>query len=84
MVLLIVPVIVVVMMLLGRNHAGAAQILGSLPIGVVGLAFRDEIKGPVLRSLTTVGIALIAWSAVMVRAARLQATEKATRAEETA
>ena len=42
--------------------------LGSLPIGVVGLLFEDVIKGPVLRSLVTVGIALIAWSAVMVLA----------------
>ena len=39
MVLLIVPVIVVVMMLLGRNHAGAAQILGSLPIAIIMLLF---------------------------------------------
>jgi succinate dehydrogenase / fumarate reductase membrane anchor subunit len=37
--LLIVPVIVVVMMLLGRNQAGAAQILGSLPIAVIMLLF---------------------------------------------
>ena len=29
--------------------------VGSLPIGVVGLVFRDVIKGPVLRSLVTVG-----------------------------
>ena len=47
-----------------------AVVLGSLPIGVVGLLFRDVIKGPVLRSLATVGIALIAWSAVMVLAER--------------
>ncbi|MCW2666294.1 MAG: undecaprenol kinase [Frankiales bacterium] len=40
-------------------------IVGSIPIGVIGLAARDIIKGPVLRSLVTVGIALIAWSAVM-------------------
>ena len=39
MTLLIVPVIVVVMMLLGRNQAGAAQILGSLPIGIILLLF---------------------------------------------
>ena len=39
MTLLIVPVIVVVMMLLGRNHAGAAQILGSLPIAIILLLF---------------------------------------------
>jgi undecaprenyl-diphosphatase len=47
-----------------------AVLVGSLPIGLVGLLFRDVIKGPVLRSLTTVGIALIAWSAVMVLAER--------------
>ena len=33
------PVIVVVMMLLGRNQAGAAQILGSLPIAIILLLF---------------------------------------------
>ena len=37
MALLIIPVIV--MMLLGRNQAGAAQILGSLPIAVILLLF---------------------------------------------
>ena len=39
MTLLMFPVIVVVMMLLGRNQAGAAQILGSLPIAVILLLF---------------------------------------------
>ena len=39
MTLLIVPVIVVVMMLLGRNQAGAAQILGSAPIAIIMLLF---------------------------------------------
>lgn len=39
MTLLTVPVIVVVMMLLGRNQAGAAQILGSLPIAIILLLF---------------------------------------------
>ncbi len=47
-----------------------AVVLGSLPIGVVGLAARGVIEGPVLRSLITVGIALIVWSAVMVYAER--------------
>jgi succinate dehydrogenase / fumarate reductase membrane anchor subunit len=37
--LLIVPVIVIVLMLLGRNHAGAAQILGQLPIAIILLLF---------------------------------------------
>src|SRR3977135_3355327 len=39
MVLLIVPVIVVVLMLIGRNQAGAAQILGSLPIAIILFLF---------------------------------------------
>ncbi len=39
MTLLILPVIVIVLMLLGRNQAGAAQILGSLPIAVILLLF---------------------------------------------
>ena len=39
MALLIIPVIVIVMMLLGHNQAGAAQILGSLPIAVILLLF---------------------------------------------
>src|SRR5579872_4237425 len=39
MVLLMIPVIVVVMMLLGRNQAGAAQILGSPLVAIVMLLF---------------------------------------------
>jgi succinate dehydrogenase / fumarate reductase membrane anchor subunit len=39
MTLLIVPVIVVILMLIGRNQAGAAQILGSLPIAIIMLLF---------------------------------------------
>ena len=39
MTLLIVPVIVVVLMLLGRNQAGAKEILGSMPIAIVLLLF---------------------------------------------
>jgi succinate dehydrogenase / fumarate reductase, membrane anchor subunit len=35
MTLLIVPVIVIVLMLIGRNQAGAAQILGSPPIAII-------------------------------------------------
>jgi undecaprenyl-diphosphatase len=43
---------------------GWAVILGSLPIGIVGLAFKDEIE-TTLRSLWFVGAALILWSGVM-------------------
>ncbi len=39
MTLLIVPIVIVVIMLLGRNQAGAAQILGSIPIAVIMLLF---------------------------------------------
>lgn len=39
MTVLMIPVLVIVMMLLGRNQAGAAQILGSLPIAVILLLF---------------------------------------------
>jgi undecaprenyl-diphosphatase len=45
-------------------------IAGSVPIGVVGLAAKDLVSGP-LRSLWVVAIALIAWSAVMYAAERL-------------
>ncbi|MDR1119144.1 MAG: undecaprenyl-diphosphate phosphatase [Bifidobacteriaceae bacterium] len=41
-----------------------AVIVGSLPIGIVGLALEDVIEGP-LRSLWVVAAALIGWSAVM-------------------
>ncbi len=51
-----------------------AVLVGSLPIGVIGFLFEDVVKGPVLRSLTTVGLALILWSGVMVLAER-RATE---------
>jgi succinate dehydrogenase / fumarate reductase membrane anchor subunit len=39
LVLLILPVIVVVLMLLGRNQAGAAQILGSPLVAIILLLF---------------------------------------------
>jgi undecaprenyl-diphosphatase len=53
-------------------------ILGTIPVGIVGLLFKDVIKDD-LRSLWVVAIALIAWSAVMwaaERAARQKRTEK--------
>jgi len=43
---------------------GWAVLIGSIPIGVIGLLFKDEIEG-VLRSLWFVAGALIAWSTVM-------------------
>lgn len=45
-------------------------VVGSLPIGLVGFVFQDAIRSSVLRSLVTVGLALILWSGVMVLAER--------------
>ena len=39
MLLLILPVIIIVMMLLGRNHAGATQILGSPLVAIILVLF---------------------------------------------
>lgn len=48
---------------------GWAVIIGSIPIAIVGLLFKDQIERN-LRSLWLVGIALIAWSVVMYVADR--------------
>jgi len=49
----------------GRDFRfGIAIILGSIPIAIVGLAFKDQIE-TTLRSLWYVGIALVVWSAAM-------------------
>jgi undecaprenyl-diphosphatase len=53
---------------------GLAVAVGSIPIGIAGLVFRDQIEGP-LRSLWVVGTALIVWSGVLWLADRA-ATEK--------
>jgi len=39
MTLLMIPVLVIIMMLLGRNQAGAAQILSSIPVALILLLF---------------------------------------------
>jgi len=59
------------------HRMGWYVIVGSLPIGIVGFAAQDLIKGG-LRSLWVVAVALIAWSAVMMYAER---TAKQTRGE---
>jgi undecaprenyl-diphosphatase len=45
-------------------------IVGTIPVGLVGLAFKDFIKND-LRNLWVVAVALIAWSAVMWAAERV-------------
>ena len=51
------------------HRMGWYIIVGSIPIGVVGLLAKDLITGP-FRSLWVVAAALILWSAVMVYAER--------------
>lgn len=51
-------------------------VAGSLPIGVLGLAGKSVIEGP-LRNLWVVAAALIAWSAAMVYAERVATQRRA-------
>ena len=61
------------------HRMGWYVIAGTIPIGIVGLAFKDFITGP-LRSLWVVAVALIAWSAVMLYAERRGRHERGERA----
>jgi undecaprenyl-diphosphatase len=54
---------------------GLAVLVGSIPIGIVGLVFRDQVEGP-LRSLWVVGTALIVWSGVLWLADRVATEER--------
>lgn len=45
-------------------HFGWAVIIGSIPIGIAGLVFKDQIESD-LRSLWIIGAALVVWSGVM-------------------
>ena len=51
------------------HRMGWYIIVGSIPIGIVGLLAKDLITGP-LRSLWVVAVALIVWSTVMLYAER--------------
>jgi undecaprenyl-diphosphatase len=53
-----------------EHRMGWYAIVGTIPIGIVGLAAKDLISGP-LRSLWVIGLALILWSGVMLLAERL-------------
>src|SRR4051812_3516227 len=53
-------------------------IIGTIPVGLVGLAFKDFIKDD-LRNLWVVAVALIAWSAVMWAAERVATQERGER-----
>ena len=60
------------------HRMGWYVIVGSIPIGIVGFALKDVITNE-LRSLWVVGIALIAWSPVMLFAERRGRQERAER-----
>src|SRR4051812_38453677 len=53
-------------------------VIGSVPIGIIGFAARDLVKGP-LRSLWVIAFALILWSGVMVYAERHARQERGER-----
>jgi undecaprenyl-diphosphatase len=53
-------------------------IIGSIPIGIAGLAFKHVIEGP-LRNLYVIGAALILWSGVMIYAERHARQERGER-----
>ena len=55
---------------------GLAVAVGSIPIGIVGLAFKDQIEDPV-RNLWVIAAALILWSFVLLAADR-SATQRRT------
>ncbi len=57
------------------HRMGWYVIVGSIPVGIAGLLGKDLITGP-LRSLWVVGVALIAWSAVMWLAERVATQER--------
>jgi len=58
-----------------EHRMGWYVIVGSIPVGVVGLVFKDLIKGD-LRSLWVVAIALIVWSEVMWYAEKVARQER--------
>lgn len=57
------------------HRFGWAVILGSIPIGIVGLLFQDDVE-TTLRSQWVVGVALIVWSGVMWWADRRPARDR--------
>ena len=58
------------------HRMGWYVIVGTIPVGVAGLLFKDLITGD-LRSLWVVAAALIAWSAVMWAAERVARQDRA-------
>ncbi len=60
------------------HRMGWYVIVGTIPVGIVGLLFKDLITGD-LRSLWVVAVALIAWSGVMWAAERVARQDRGER-----
>jgi undecaprenyl-diphosphatase len=61
-----------------EHRMGWYAIVGTIPIGIVGLALKDVVSGP-LRSLWWVGAGLVLWSAVLVWAERVARQDRGER-----
>ena len=61
-----------------EHRMGWYAIVGTIPIGIVGILAKDLVSGP-LRSLWWVGGALVAWSAVLVWAERAARQDRGER-----
>ena len=61
---------------LGRARMGWYIILGTLPVAVIGLAFRKIIEGTLTKSLTVIGISAIVLALVLWLAERVGSRKK--------
>lgn len=61
---------------LGRARMGWYIILGTLPVAVIGLAFRKVIEGTLTKSLTVIGISAIVLALVLWLAERVGSRKK--------
>jgi undecaprenyl-diphosphatase len=61
---------------LGRARMGWYIILGTLPVAVIGLAFRKIIEGTLTKSLTVIGISAIVLALVLLLAEKVGSRKK--------
>jgi undecaprenyl-diphosphatase len=61
---------------LGRARMGWYIILGTLPVAVIGLAFRKIIEGTLTKSLTVIGISAIVLALILWLAERVGSRKK--------
>ena len=61
---------------LGRARMGWYIILGTLPVAVIGLAFRKIIEGTLTKSLTVIGISAIVLALILLLAEKVGSRKK--------